>query len=439
MTRLRALLGLVLALQLAACGLGPTATPPAVTVTSAPGTEAATQPVVTEAPGTPATPGTPETPVPAAGRLRLWLPPELTPDVNTPGGRVLAEQLQAFEQAHPGSVVEIRTKAASGVGGLLNALVTAANVAPSGLPDVIALRRDDLSLAAAAGLIEPLEAFVPAETLADLYPFAQDLGRVNGGWVGLPFAADARVLAYSTNFYPTPPTVWADVDVGVYMLPGGEATALTLLSGYLARGGTLADEAGATHLDTGILAAVLEEYQGLATVGRLPVNTLDYVDAAGTWQAFRQRQAALVATAAQQFLAEQGSLNGAALALLPTAGQPSLALAEGWSWALVNVAPDQHSLAAELLNYLLAPEQHAQWTEAAGVLPTRAATLAGWPADQLAEQVAAVLARAQLQPEGAVLAVVGPALRQALADVVSGRATPFAAATVAAEAVSAAP
>jgi len=71
------------------------------------------------------------------------------------------------------------------------------------------------------------------------------------------------------------------------------------------------------------------------------------------------------------------------------------------------------------------------------VLPTRSATLAGWNNSRLAALAAGVLARAQVQPPGAVLAVVGPALRQALADVLNGRATPFSAATAAAEAVAA--
>lgn len=430
--RRQALLGWGLGLAVAACGLGPTPTPPVLTPTVAAGTPAATLP-----PAVTAVPGTAEpTPSAAPEVLTLWLPPEFTTDVTTPGGEVLAAQLEAYERAHLGLTIELRTKAESGLGGLLNALVTGANVAPSVLPDVVALRRDDLAQAAEAGLIAPLELVVPPATLADFYPFAQSLGRVNGVWVGLPFAADARVLAYSTNFYPEPPARWSEVDVGVYMLPGGEPAALALLSGYLARGGTLTDDAGMIHLDTGVLAAVLEEYQTLKTDGRLPVSTLDYVDVAGTWLAFRQRQAALVATSAQQFLAEQAELTAVAMTLLPTAGQPNLALADGWSWALVN-APDQHPLAADLLNYLLAPEQHAQWTEASGVLPTRAATLAGWQTDRLAEQVAGVLAQAQLQPAGPVLAVVGPALRQALAEVVSGRATPFAAATAATGAVSA--
>ncbi len=46
-----------------------------------------------------------------------------------------------------------------------------------------------------------------------------------------------------------------------------------------------------------------------------------------------------------------------------------------------------------------------------------------------------VVTHAQLQPNAATLAVVGPPLRQALSDVLNGRATPFAAATLAAETV----
>src|SRR5690349_8300572 len=122
----------LMAWLLAACQNVPTATAPAATATGAAGTAVATAPAVTPLAGTP----TGDEPTPTApGVLRLWLPPEFTPDVNTPGGRVLAAQLQAFELAHPGLAVEVRTKAAGGVGGLLNSLVTAANVAPSGLPD----------------------------------------------------------------------------------------------------------------------------------------------------------------------------------------------------------------------------------------------------------------------------------------------------------------
>jgi ABC-type glycerol-3-phosphate transport system substrate-binding protein len=375
--------------------------------------------------------GTPAGPI----GLRVWLPPEFTPDVSTPGGQALAGQIRAFENNHPGVAVEIRTKAASGLGGLLSALTTASNAAPSILPDVIALSRDDLVSAAAAGLVAPLEPWVPARTLADFYPYAQAMGRVSGVWVGLPFAADAQVLAYLSSTYASPPLHWTDVITGPLLVPAAESTGLTVLNTYLAAGGALVDTSGKLHINPDILSQALQVFQRLQLAGTLPQTALAFANTSLTWQAFRERRASLAVTSAGLFLAEYVRVDGASATLLPSDGDSPLALANGWSWAIVNTAPDRRTLAAQLINWLIAPEQSATWTEAAAVLPTRAASLAAWKSPRLAPVASDVVAHAQLQPPGAQLATLGPVLQQALADVLSQRATPFAAATVAASAV----
>ncbi len=376
-------------------------------------------------------------PVTGPTTLRVWLPPEFAPDVKTRGGRVLSEQLSAFESAHAGVAIEVRVKAASGPGGLMNALVTAANVAPTVLPNLIALRRDDLAAAAAGGLVAPLESLIPPEAMADYYPFAQSMGRYNGGWVGLPFAADARVMAYSTSRYPTPPLAWTDLVSGTLALPAAESTGLTLLNVYLALGGKLETSDGQLNLDAETLAQALESFQALQTAGALPQSTLDYADTATTWQAFRERRATLAVTSAQDFLAEYDSLADVAATLLPTSGpqSPPLALVDGWSWAIVNISPETSPQTAELLAWLMDPAEQADWTEAAMVLPTRGATLDAWQVKRLVPFVSDVVVHAQLQPTASALGVLGPPLRQALTDVLSGRATPFAAATRAAQTV----
>jgi ABC-type glycerol-3-phosphate transport system substrate-binding protein len=427
MLLLRRILYLALLLALAACGLWPGPGTPTVTL------PAPTPPATAAETAVPA----PATPMPEAGpvTLRLWLPPEFTPDTNTPSGRVLADQISQFEDAHPGVAVEVRLKAASGPGGLLNALTSAANVAPEVLPNLVVLRRDDLATVAAGGLVTPLEGWLPAEAVADYYPFAQAIGRANGAWVGLPFAADARVMAYLTNAYSNPPLRWEDLNIGSFVLPGAESTGLTVLSAYLAHGGTVTDEEGRVRLEANVLAETLEHFQGRQAVGVLTAATLEHADTDATWQIFRDRRATVAVTSAQNFLSEHTRVEGAAATLLPTAGEPPIALADGWSWAMVNIAPEHHALGAELLAWLTAPEQQAPWTEAAQVLPTRASTLAAWRSQRLVPFVSDVVTHAQLQPNAAVLGVVGPPLRQALGDVLSGRATPFSAATQAAQAV----
>ena len=412
-------LAAVLASTLAACAAFPT--PPAPTLT----------PPVVSSPSAPA----PVSPTPAettAGALRLWLPPQFAPDVATPGGQILADQIARFEQAHPGQGVEIRLKQTSGPGGLLESLVTAYNVAPAILPDLVALNRDDLAAAAAAGLVIPLDNLIASDTLADYYPFAQAMGRHKDQIVGLPFAADARVLAYRTDLYSSPPPTWTAVTTGTLIIPGGEVPGLTLLAEYLALGGPLADPSGKTVLDAELLAEALTVFQALHTSGFLPLSTLAYSDTLATWQVFRERRAALAVVNAQSFLSEPERVSNSALALLPTSDGPPLALADGWCWALAasGTAAPHHPAAVELSQWLVAPSQLSTWTLAARVLPPRAKALEGWDAS-----IGDVLSQAQLQPPAEVLAVVGLPLQRALDDVLRGAATPFDAANAAAQVV----
>ncbi len=412
----KALLAALLASTLAACTAFPT--PPVPTLT----------PPVVSSPSAPA-PASPTPAETAARTLRLWLPPQFAPDVATPGGQILADQIIQFEQAQ-GQDVETRLKLASGPGGLLESLVTAYNVAPAILPDLVALSRDDLAAAAAAGLVIPLDNLIASETLDDYYPFAQAMGRHEDQIVGLPFAADARVLAYRTDLYSSPPPTWTAVTSGTLIIPGGEATGLTLLTEYLALGGPLADPSGETVLDAELLAEALTAFQALHASGPLPLSTLDYTDTLTTWQVFRERRATLAVVNAQSFLAEPERVSNSALALLPTSEGPPLALADGWCWALVNRAAPRHPDAVELLQWLVAPSRLATWTLAARVLPPRAKALEGWDVS-----IGDVLSHAQLQPPAEVLAVVGAPLQRALDDVLRGAATPFEAASAAAQAV----
>jgi ABC-type glycerol-3-phosphate transport system substrate-binding protein len=383
-----------------------------------------------------AAPAVTVTPASEANHLRLWLPPGIAPVSSPSAEEALAEQIAQFGASHPGVVVEIRLKSASGVGGLLNALATAYNAAPAVLPDLVALTRDDLATAAAAGLVLPLEEVVPPEVLADYYPFAQAMGRPNGELVGLPFAVDARVLAYDTEIYPTAPLLWSDLTAGPLVLPGGEAAGFTVLHQYLALGGTLAEASGKTALDPGLLAQALTFFADLQRNGLLSPEALTYTDPAATWQVFRERRAPLAVTSAQWFMAERLRVAGASASYLPTSDGSSLALADGWCWALVNTAPEHRTLARELLLWLSDAPQLGRWTLAERVLPPRASALAAWGAAPLAPFASAVLTHAQLQPSAEVLAVVGPALRQALDDVLNNRLTPLAAAAQAAQTVS---
>ncbi len=419
----KSVISLCVSALLAACAVTPP--PPSPTATAA---------AVTPSPSAPRL----VSPTPAGSlttNLRVWLPPQYAPDDSAAGGKVLAEQIARFEQTHPGQAVEIRIKSVSGPGGLLESLATAYNAAPAVLPDVVALDRNGLVAAASAGLVIPLDNLLPPDVLADYYPFAQTMSRHKDAIVGLPFAADARVLAYKTDLYASPPQTWAEITTGTLIIPAGEAAGLTLLNEYLAMGGPLADPSGKTVLDAELLTEALAAFQTVHTSGWLPLSTLAYSDTLSTWQVFRERRATLAVTNAQSFLSEPDRVAGAAAALLPTGHGLPFALADGWCWALVNTAAPQHQVAVELLTWLTDPVQLSAWTRAAHVLPTRPAALEGWGTDRLAPFASDVLSHAHLQPSTEVLAAAGPPLQRALDDVLNGRATPFAAAAAASQSV----
>lgn len=400
---------LTLALLVSACTLTPTPAAPTATPT-------VTRQIVQPA----------QTPTPAPTTLTIWLPPQFAPTSDEPAAQTLARQLADFEQAH-NSRVTVRVKAEAGPGGLLDSLLGAFTVAPQALPDVVALPADDLARAARAGVLLPLDTLLPAEALSDTYPFAQALSRVEGRWVGAPFAADARVLVYDTSLYTTAPLRWADVVTGTLILPGGETDGLSLLSDYLALGGGLTDDAGQPALDAARLTQVFAQLRALQEAGRLSAVVLTYDDPTETWQVFRERRAGLALTTARWYLREAGRVRRSAAALPPTGAGVPFTLAEGWSWAIVNRDAGRE-LSALLVQALIAPEALAEWTLAARWLPPRPSALAAWGDDPFAPLAAEALTRAGLRPPAEVLSTFGPALRSALGDVLSGRATPEAAA-----------
>ena len=120
--------------------------------------------------------------------LRVWLPPEI--GARTPAGaQQLADQVRAFEAAHATLEVLIEQKPAEGAGGILSYLRTGAPVAPSILPDVIALPTGAIADPAVRQLLFPLDGLIDPIVAADAYPDAAAQVSDEERLFGVPFAA----------------------------------------------------------------------------------------------------------------------------------------------------------------------------------------------------------------------------------------------------------
>ena len=142
--------------------------------------------------------------------LTIWLTPAFAPDPSTSAGSLLEERLIAFQQTNPGISVIVRLKEEQGSGGLLETLLAAHNVAPSVLPDVIAIDPIALNSAALKGLLIPLDGLVAQPNSPEWYDHAISTTYDLGSFFGLPFASDAEVLAYRMDRYPEVPSSWAE-------------------------------------------------------------------------------------------------------------------------------------------------------------------------------------------------------------------------------------
>jgi ABC-type glycerol-3-phosphate transport system substrate-binding protein len=413
-----------LVIVLTGCGVltpaTPTPTPPAPTVlpTDTPTPTPEARPLITT--------------------LRLWLPEELDPYGEAPGMNLLAQQLADFGAAHPGLQVEITVKKTHGRGGLLDFLRTARDAAPSVLPDLVVLDATELKTAAGSGLVQPLDQILPPATLSDRFPFAAELGSVDGQIFGLVVGADMQHLAYRPTALASPPVSWTQVVSPPipFLFPAGASDGqindATLIQ-YLAAGGALADSAGGPWLDEDVLVSVLGFYSDCIGTGAIsPPTALDITDADQSWDRFRAGEGVMTVVRAHRYWLEADA--AVAPAALPTRDGHPFSLARGWVIALVAADPARQAQALTLLDWLTAAERSAQWTRSAGYLPGTRGALRLWDISEAERAVLrGLLESAAAAPRPETLAEVGPAMQEAVEAVLGGRDAPQEAAANAVE------
>ncbi len=372
---------------------------------------------------------TPVPPQPLMTTLVLWVPEDLSPYVETEAGALLAQRLEAFNQSQADVQVETLVKKAHGRGGLLDFLRTASVAAPSVLPDLIVLDLEDLRVAAQAGLLQPMDEVLPAGLAEDQYPFAAELGRVEGQTMGVPLGVEVEHAAYWPALFAAPPLTWtAVVSAGVsFVFPAGGQDGNvndTTLIEYLGAGGRLTDAEGNPSLDEEPLLAMLDFYAQAAAAGVVsPSVTLSITGTEGCWEALLNGQAGIAAVNSRRFWTAPDL--GLAPAPLPSRSGRVITLARGWMVSLVTADPNRQEQAMELLAWLLAPEGYGPWTQSLGYLPTTRSGLASWTIDGSGRAVLeALLEGAQASPPQSVREAVGPVLQEAVETVLTGQRTP---------------
>jgi multiple sugar transport system substrate-binding protein len=352
--------------------------------------------------------------------LRIWLPPQFDPFAGTTAGKLLQVRLEEFAARRPDMRIDVRVKAEDGTSNMLNALSTARSAAPSAMPDLVALSRADLESATAKGLLHPLDGLSTLPEESDWFPYAREMAHIQNSTFGMPFAGDALALV---GFRYPMVSNWSEVsNETIFIFPADDPRALFTLSLYLSAGGTLEDSQGHLALNEAILADVLSFYSPDPGSDFISPQVVNYENSDQAWNAFLEQRANLVVSWTSRFLNE----DALSLALAPLPGLESgyYTLATGWSWALAGSNPDNQVLAVELAEFLSESQFLAEWTQAAGYLPTRPTALSSWEDARMQLTLTQSAESASLIPGEDLLVTIGPLFTEATLSVLTGEQLP---------------
>jgi len=398
-------------------------TSPEIGITST-STSLATPPSVTS--------GTPEATAPTAQAievvsLRIWIPPEFDPEAENAASRLLKTRLRQYVAANPDVRLDVRVKAAEGTGGLLDALVAANAAAPLAVPDLVLLPRPLLESAALKGLLHPYD---QSTTIMDdpiWFEYARQLAHIKDSTYAIPFAGDALALVYRpSQIEMPPPDLEAVLATGkVLLFAATDPQALFTLCLYLGMDAGLQDEEGRPAIEVTALSSILEFDQRSNLAGVMPYWLTQYSNDGQIWETFIGEDAPMAVTWAAAYL-KQKHIAPADLALapLPTMKGTPFTLATGWGWALAGQDPEREKMAVKLAEFMADKEFLAQWSQAAGYLPPRRDSLQSWQQVEWQPVIEQISSSARMMPSAEMISSLGPALEQAVVDVLKSQSDP---------------
>ncbi len=376
---------------------------------------------------------------PTSNSLIIWLPPAIASRTEA-GAVTLSDQLLAFNNTHPDLEIIVEQKPTVGQGGTLNYLRTGRGVAPTILPDLIALPVAQLAPAASEGLIFPMEEFLDPTAVDALFPPAQEWAYNADHLVGYPFAlVDMQHLEYSSVITDPVPLTWSafisDTTRHMVLPAAGPDGARLALEFYLAAGGTLTNDAGQPALELEPLTLALEQLYNGRVNGFILQQSSNITTLADSVRLVRDGSTDYALTSSDVYLMSTSTDYTPLFAPVPGLDQPLPALISGWAWATTTPDVEKKALAAELITFLTTPENLGSWSRQSQILPAAPGAFSAWPNDDVYAAFAQnELQRAVPMPLTATSSIMA-ALENAVFDVVSLSKSPDVAAQEAIAAV----
>ena len=171
---------------------------------------------------------------------------------------------------------------------------------------------------------------------------------------------------------------------------------------------------------------VFEFYLEGIQQGGIPEEIEQYASLASVWTEFAEKQADMADIATTSLLTINEATANVGYRFVPTLNGSRVSLAETWAFAVLAQEGEQRRVAVELLDVLLEPAIHGEWSQLAHRLPTQPAALDLWPSSNeyyaFLRSEAAPLATSQ--PNGRLYQEFSIRFQEALRGVLNGSLTP---------------
>lgn len=363
---------LPLVLLSAACGIFPGS--PEAGVTPSPPTTAPSETPVPAA--TVEISATPQQ-VPAVSSLRLWIPPEIGARTES-GAEEFNSQIRVYRTMHPNLDVVTEQKPIDGQGGLLNYLQTGAEVAPSVLPDVVAVPTSLLADTRVQDLFFPLEGLIDPAFPNDIFPAPATQIAAEGHLYGYPFASVGltHLVFNPAVITETLPLDWtrfiSDTNHTLVFPADSRAGAMLGLQFYLAEGGTLMNQSGQPALEAEPLSRALA---GIAVNRPNLLQSHQFKTLDESWQYYQLGLSDTIWMRVEHLFGRQAAdptlIETQDFSAVPGPDGALVPLTTSWAWAITTSDPARQAAAADLILHLTTPENIANWSERSHVMPAR--------------------------------------------------------------------
>ena len=361
--------------------------------------------------------------------LTLWVPPQFDPNAETTAAIAFKNRLQAFMLDYPNANINVRIKAQSGIGGLMESLTTTSAAAPEALPTLILLNRSSLETASLKGLILPLDEHSNIIDDSDWYEYARELAIIQGSVYGIPFVGDAALLVYRPSRFSSIPVDWETIDSiqQPIIFPAADPEGSFTITMYQSLGGAIQDTQLHPTMDAELLETVFHLYENGARSGVFPTWITQYQNDSQAWQSYLDQNGNAVITWSSRYLSELPADSSAVP--IPSLGSESYTLADGWMWALADLDPERQVLGMALAEYLVDGTFLAEYSPNTGYLPTRPTSLTTVTNQSLKTLISQLVVAAHVRPASDLTSTIGPFVQESTVQIIKRQTNSVEAAT----------